>query len=89
MPSVSARAASRVSWQTERVDRFNRADWLVIDELGMGTIDTDFEPLDLFEHRRWSGRVDIVRDGNTFSSWRSVNHSRWRPVSPWHNCSKP
>jgi predicted esterase len=59
---------ARVSWQTERVDRFNRADWLVIDKLGMGTMDTDFEPLDLFDHRRASGRVDIVRDGNTFTA---------------------
>jgi dienelactone hydrolase len=58
----------RVSWQTERVDRFNRADWLVIDKLGMGTMDTDFEPLDIFDHRRPSGRVDIVRDGNTFTA---------------------
>ena len=24
----------RISWQTERVDRFNRAQWLVIDRLG-------------------------------------------------------
>jgi hypothetical protein len=40
----------------------------VIDKLGMGTMDTDFEPLDLFDHRRASGRVDIVRDGNTFTA---------------------
>jgi dienelactone hydrolase len=57
---------ARVSWQTERTDRFNRADWLVIDRLGMGSVDTDFEPLDIFDHRRPSGRVDVVRDGNTF-----------------------
>jgi dienelactone hydrolase len=59
---------ARVSWQTERVDRFNRADWLVINTLGMGSMDTDFEPLDLFDHRRPSGRIDIVRDGNTFTA---------------------
>jgi hypothetical protein len=57
-----------VSWQTERVDRFHRADWLVIDKLGMGSVDTDFEPLDIFDHRRPSGRVDVVREGNTFSA---------------------
>jgi hypothetical protein len=57
---------AKVSWQTERVDRFNRADWLSIDKLGMGTRDTDFEPLDVFNHRRPSGRVDIAREGNTF-----------------------
>jgi predicted esterase len=58
----------RVSWQTERVDRFNRADWLLIDKLGMGTMDTDFEPLDIFDHRRPSGRVDVERDGNAFAA---------------------
>jgi predicted esterase len=56
----------RISWQTERTDRFNRADWLVIDRLGAGTSDASFEPLDLFEHRRASGRVDIERQGNEF-----------------------
>jgi hypothetical protein len=59
---------TRVSWQTERVDRFNRADWLVIDKIGMGTSDTDFEPLDVFDHKRPSGRVDIGRDGNAFEA---------------------
>jgi predicted esterase len=59
---------TRVSWQTERVDRFNRADWLIIDKIGMGTMDTDFEPLDIFDHRRPSGRVDIERDGNAFTA---------------------
>ena len=58
----------RVSWQTESVQRFNRADWLVIDALGMGTADTDFEPLDIFAHRRPSGRVDIQRTGNAFEA---------------------
>jgi dienelactone hydrolase len=58
----------RVSWQTESTQRFNRADWLVINALGMGSIDTDFEPLDIFDHRRPSGRVDILRDGNTFDA---------------------
>jgi hypothetical protein len=57
----------RVSWQTESTQRFNRADWLVIDALGMGSVDSDFEPLEvIFAHRRPSGRVDIQRDGNTF-----------------------
>jgi hypothetical protein len=55
----------RVSWQTERVDRYNRADWVVIDALGMGSADADFEPLDIFDHRRAGGRVDLAREGNT------------------------
>jgi hypothetical protein len=40
----------------------------VIDKLGMGSADTDFEPLDIFDHRRPSGRVDVVRAGNTFTA---------------------
>ena len=59
---------ARVSWQTESVDRFNRADWLVIDKLGLGSMDYDFEPVDIFAHRRPSGRVDISRSGNTFDA---------------------
>jgi hypothetical protein len=59
---------TRVSWQTERTDRFNRVDWLVIDKLGVGATDSEFEPVDIFPHRRPSGRVDIVREGNTFSA---------------------
>jgi predicted esterase len=58
----------RVSWQTESTQRYNRADWLVIDALGTGTADTDFEPLDIFAHRRPSGRVDIQRAGNAFEA---------------------
>ena len=34
----------------------------------MGAADTDFEPLDIFDHRRPSGRVDIERTGNTFEA---------------------
>jgi dienelactone hydrolase len=59
---------ARLSWQTEREDRYNRVDWLVIGKLGMGSADTDFEPLDVFEHRRPSGRVDIQREGNAFDA---------------------
>jgi dienelactone hydrolase len=59
---------ARLSWETERTDRFNRVDWLVIDALGRGSRDATFEPLDLFEHKRPSGRVDIERRGNTFEA---------------------
>jgi predicted esterase len=59
---------TRISWQTERTDRFNRADWLSVDRLGPGSADAAFESLDLFEHRRPSGRVDIVRTANTFEA---------------------
>ena len=57
---------SRISWETERTDRFNRADWLMIERLGPGAADASFESQELFEHRKPSGRVDIARDGNTF-----------------------
>jgi predicted esterase len=56
----------RVSWETERTDRFNRADWLIIDRLGPGSHDGSFETVDLFPRQRPSGRVDIERRGNTF-----------------------
>lgn len=59
---------ARLSWETERADRFNRVDWLVIDRLGPGQTDATFENLDLFEHTRPSGRVDVERQGNTFDA---------------------
>jgi predicted esterase len=59
---------TRVSWETERTDRFNRADWVIVDRLGSGSADATFENVDLFEHRRPSGRIDVVRTGNTFEA---------------------
>ena len=59
---------ARLTWETETTDRFNRIDWLVIDELGATPLDTDLtdsNPID-FSRRRTSGRVDIARDGNAF-----------------------
>jgi predicted esterase len=56
----------KISWETERADRFNRADWLLIDRLGSGSSDASFETVDVFEHKRPSGRVDISRSGNAF-----------------------
>jgi hypothetical protein len=55
---------ARLSWETERVDKFNRIHWLVIDTLGAGSADATFAGADLFEHKRPSGRVDVVRSGN-------------------------
>ena len=61
----------RLSWETERTDRYNRIDWLVIDSLGAAPgdaprADEDAEPL--FTHRRSSGRVDIARRGNAIEA---------------------
>jgi dienelactone hydrolase len=70
---------SRLSWESERTDRFNRVHWLVIDQLGRRvTDDTTLEDVNRFGvrggeqrmfARTWpSGRVDISRDGNTFEA---------------------
>ena len=56
----------KVSWETERTDRFNRADWLIIDRIGSGASDASFDADTVFEHRRPSGRVDVSRTGNAF-----------------------
>jgi predicted esterase len=58
-----------LSWETERVDRFNRNRWLIIDELRSdvsrksGLMDMGF-----FQHAKRSGRVDVRRKGNTFDA---------------------
>jgi predicted esterase len=68
---------ARISWETERTDRYNRFRWLVIDRLGKRPTDvalTDvntYQPIPvmertLFEHEKPSGRVDAARAGNAF-----------------------
>ena len=70
---------SRVSWESERTDRFNRVHWLVIDQLGRRVSDDPtLEDVNRFGvrggdqrmfARTWpSGRVDVSRDGNTFEA---------------------
>jgi dienelactone hydrolase len=67
----------RISWATERTDRYNRYRWLVIDRLGTRGSDRPLpdanrlaaangRELTLFARSRPSGRVDAVRRGNTF-----------------------
>jgi len=67
----------KVSWETERTDRYNRFRWLVVDRLGKRAGDVplpdvnEFSPngavrVDLFERDKPSGRVDAVRTGNRF-----------------------
>jgi hypothetical protein len=69
----------RLSWETERVDRANRLDWLTIEALGAASSDTPLEDVNMFAsrsgtarpmftHRRSSGRVDLVRHGNTIDA---------------------
>jgi hypothetical protein len=66
----------RVTWETERVDRYNRAHWLVIDRLGdvigQATLPDsnvlrrgeDAPPEVIFPRGKPSGRVDLERHGN-------------------------
>src|SRR5688572_9302422 len=67
----------RVSWETERVDRYNRFRWLVIDQLGARGSDVQLTDVNrytrspgrevaLYDRSRPSGRVDAVRRGNAF-----------------------
>jgi hypothetical protein len=67
----------RISWETERTDRYNRFRWLVIDRLGQRGSDRPLSDVNgfaagngrelaLFARGRPSGRVDVTRRGNTF-----------------------
>ncbi|HJU42316.1 MAG TPA: hypothetical protein VJ691_05855 [Vicinamibacterales bacterium] len=58
-----------LSWETERVDRFNRNRWLIINELRAdASRKTELTDLGFFQHTQRSGRVDIRRNGNTFDA---------------------
>ena len=56
---------ARLSWETERVDRFNRLHWLVIDRLGAASSDQAFDEPEIFARKKPSGRVAVERQGNT------------------------
>jgi hypothetical protein len=67
----------KLSWETDRTDRYNRIRWLTIDTLGKRPSDTDLYDVNLFNGRyarqlfdrdREGGRVDITRMGNTFDA---------------------
>jgi dienelactone hydrolase len=58
-----------LSWETERVDRFNRNRWLVINELRTdASRKTELMDHGFFGHAKRSGRVDILRKGNAFEA---------------------
>ena len=58
-----------LSWETERVDRFNRNRWLIINQIRTDSSrQTELTDLGFFMHTRRSGRVDIRRNGNTFDA---------------------
>jgi poly(3-hydroxybutyrate) depolymerase len=67
----------KISWETERTDRYNRFRWLVIDRLGKRGSDVALDDVNtfsptpimervLFDRDKPSGRVDAVRRGNDF-----------------------
>lgn len=58
-----------LSWETQRVDRFNRNRWLIINELRAdASRSSELTDLGFFRHTKRSGRVDIRRSGNTFDA---------------------
>jgi predicted esterase len=58
-----------LTWETERVDRFNRNRWLVINELRSDkSRETELTDLGFFRHTRRSGRVDVRHKGNNFDA---------------------
>lgn len=60
---------SALSWETERVDRFNRNRWLIIDEIRTDlSRRSELTDLGFFQHTKRSGRVDIRRNANTFDA---------------------
>ena len=72
----------RLSWETDRTDRFNRVRWLVIDKLGpsspkasarledVNVFSYGASQMNIFPRRRQvpSGRVDVERRGNAFDA---------------------
>jgi predicted esterase len=59
---------ARLSWETERTDRYNRVRWLIIDALGASPGETPLPDAGYFIHRSASGRVDVERQGNVFAA---------------------
>ncbi len=70
----------RLSWETERADRYNRISWLVIDRLGTASSDVALEDANrfappaggpeqpMFARTKPSGRVDVTRSGNSITA---------------------
>ena len=60
---------AKLSWETERVDKFNRNRWLVIDELRQEDArNSPLKDMGFFQHTKRSGRVDIVRTANALDA---------------------
>ncbi len=60
---------AKLSWETERTDKFNRNRWLVIHELRQdASRETELKDRGFFQHTKLSGRVDVTRTGNAFDA---------------------
>jgi dienelactone hydrolase len=60
---------AKLSWETERADKFNRNRWLVINELRQdASRETELKDRGFFQHTKLSGRVDVTRTGNAFDA---------------------
>ena len=58
-----------LSWETERVDRFNRNRWLIVNELRTdASRKTELMDMGFFQHAKRSGRVDVRKKGNNFDT---------------------
>lgn len=64
----------RVRWATERTDRYNRAYWVVIDEIGAIAADAGRAPPAALVPLGPTGGIEAVRSGNTVSV--DANHIR-------------
>jgi predicted esterase len=64
----------RVRWATERTDRYNRANWVVIDEIGSIAADAGRAPPAALVPLGPTGGIAAVRSGNTVSV--DANHVR-------------
>ena len=70
----------KLSWETDRTDRFNRVRWLVIDKLAVHKSDSTLQDVNVASYegdkvvlfprlrQKASGRVDIFRSGNVFDA---------------------
>jgi predicted esterase len=55
----------RMSWETERTDRYQRHHWVILTQLGEVPGEASFPPREVFPSSHPSGRVDVERRGNT------------------------
>lgn len=70
----------RLTWETDRTDRYNRLHWLVVDRLAPSGSDRPLVDVNryarpaggpdqpMFPRGKPSGRVDVVREGNHFEA---------------------